>query len=248
VASREFIRRSLIISFVPRSGSWYLAGLLASTGVAGTPSEAFFPAFEEEVRQKNGIQTDEEYFEWVRANGCTRNGSFATKLPWAHLQDVLGRTRRMHGEDLDDVAALATEFPNPSFLRLRRRDVVAQAVSWARAQQTNQWQAYVSTTKEPVFDFAMIDTHARFIGREEAAWDEWFAKNGIAAREVYYEDVLADPRREITKIVAWLGHELPEDVEVKPYPGFERQADQLNEEWAQIYRARLLEKQWFPGA
>jgi LPS sulfotransferase NodH len=245
---REPIQRSLLICFVPRSGSWYVSGLIGNTEVAGWPIEAFVPVYEEDVRQKHGIHTDEEYFDWVIEHSVTDNGTFATKFAWSALQDVLGRLRRIHADEPDDVQLLARRFPNPVFLWLRRRDRVAQAISWARARQTNQWQAYMSPEREPAFDFELIDDSVRLVDEDEAAWAGWFAQNDIAAREVFYEDVLADPRGEVASILEWLGLELPADAELKPYPGFERQADELNEQWAEIYRARLLERQWLPGA
>jgi LPS sulfotransferase NodH len=242
------IERSLFICFVPRAGSLYLAGLVASTEVAGIPVEAFHSPLETNSRRIFGIETDEEYFQWIRDNYFTSNGSFGCKLTFPALQVVLRRLRLMHGDGLPDVPLLARAFPNPVFVWLRRRDVVAQAVSWARALQTGQWISSQTERGEPVYDFDLIEDRPRTIRAEEGKWSDWFARNGIAATEVVYEDVLADPRGEVERVLAPLGVELPAGVELRPYEGEARQGDGLNAEWARRYRADLFERQWLPGA
>ena len=151
---------------------------------------------------------------------------------------MLGRLRRIQGDDLPDSRLLADAFPNPHYLWLRRRDIVAQAVSWARALQTDQWQSSRAPLRDPKFDFAQIAGLVQLVRDEEAAWSSWFESNGIAAEEVFYEDLAAEPRQEVSKIVGSLGLELPANVELRPYPGFERQADALNIDWCNRYRAR----------
>ena len=230
------VERSLLICFVPRSGSWFLAGLLASTGAAGRPAEFFWPRGEEEARAVNRLRTDEEHLEWVLGEGANLNGSFGCKFQWGELQDVLGRLRQMRGADLPETRLLADAFPNPSYVWLRRRDIVAQAVSWARALQTNQWRACDPAHVEPRFDFDQIAGLRRLIEDEDTAWAGWFKVNGIDTEQVFYEDLLADPRRELSRIVASLGLDLPTGVDLRPYPGYERQADAVSFEWCSRYR------------
>jgi LPS sulfotransferase NodH len=240
VSAEVVIHRSLIICFVPRSGSTFLAGLLTSTGLAGKPFEFFATTFEEE-RKAQGLETDEEHIESVRRQGVTANATFGCKLTYPELQDLVGRLRRIDGGVRGDVPLIASAFPAPVFVWMRRRDVVAQAVSWARALQTQQWHATERAVRAPDFDFDVIHRCVARIPREEAAWMDWFSSNGVGAAQVFYEEVLADPRSEVARVVRLLGLELPPDAEVEPPRGFERQGDELNEEWANRYRARLLE-------
>ena len=230
------VERSLLICFVPRSGSWFLAGLLASTGVAGRPSEFFWAPGEQEARAVNRLRTDGEHFEWVLREGASSNGSFGCKFQWDQLQDVLGRLRRMRESEAPETRLLADAFPSPSYVWLRRRDVVAQAVSWARALQTNQWRSSDVSLAKPTFDLTEIAGLRQLIEDEDAAWARWFEVNGIDAEQVFYEDLLADPRRELSRILASLGLDLPADVELLPYPGYDRQADAVSVDWCQRYR------------
>jgi LPS sulfotransferase NodH len=242
------IDRSLFICFVQRSGSRYLAGLLASTGVAGVPTEAFRSPLERYNRREYEIETDEEYFEWVRRTSVTPNGTFGVNVPYGALQNVLRRLRRADGDGLADVPLLAHAFPSPVFVYLRRRDTVAQAVSWARALQTNRWHSTDPGEREPVYDFDLIAKLVETIRSDEQAWISWFGRNGIDADEILYEDVVADPRREVQRVLAALGLKLPPGVELRPYEGEERLADTLNAEWLERYRADVFEREWFPGA
>jgi len=67
---------------VQRSGTWLLAGLLDSTGVAGRPHEWFSEATEAANRRAWRVHSTEEYMDCVRRAGTTPNGVFACKLSW----------------------------------------------------------------------------------------------------------------------------------------------------------------------
>jgi LPS sulfotransferase NodH len=245
VAGKDDIRRSLFICFVPRAGSLYLAGLLASSGVAGVPMEVFNSPLEAENRREHGIETDAEYFDWVRATSVTPNGSFGCKLTYLALKDVLARLRRIHHTRLSDVPLLARAFPNPVFVWLRRRNALAQAVSWARALQTDQWVSPRAAKADPAFDYDLIKKQLAAIRSQEAAWIRWFGKNDIADLQVFYEDALVDPHQEVERVLGTLGVEMPAGVELRPYWWAERQSDELNAEWIDRYRARASEERAF---
>src|SRR5919201_3330033 len=67
-------RSSYFICGTPRSGSWFLCGLLASTGVAGRPHEWFWGDPEEANRRAWGVSDFSEYVARVRDAGTTPNG------------------------------------------------------------------------------------------------------------------------------------------------------------------------------
>ena len=54
-------------------------------------------------------------------------------------------------------------------VHLRREEVVGQAVSWARAEQTGYWQDGDRPTAEPRFDPGLIDDLARTSAEHNAA-------------------------------------------------------------------------------
>jgi len=131
----------------PRTGSSLLLGLLDSTGVAGHP-QAYFRAPDEALwadrwqipRTSERAFAYADYVRAARAAGTTGNGVFGAKLMWGTLDELVGKLGTVH-PDLagEDLALLNRAFGRTRFVHLRRDDVVAQAVSWLRAEQTNAW-------------------------------------------------------------------------------------------------------------
>jgi LPS sulfotransferase NodH len=144
-----------------------------------------------------------------------------------------GAYRYATGTDLD---VLEQVFGPVRFVHLQRGDVLAQAVSWARAEQTDHWQDGDSASERlPHFDSKEVDGYLRTINPHNAAWREWFSSFDIAPLGVTYEDLIADMSGTVAVIVRFLGLELPVDhiVEVRT----RRQADEVNQEWVNRYRA-----------
>jgi trehalose 2-sulfotransferase len=128
------------------------------------------------------------------------------------------------------------------FVYLRRSDVLAQAVSWLRAEQTGVWfqtgqRGEAQPGREPRFDFGRIRELARMIGEHNGAWRNWFASAGIQPHQVGYEDLDADPVGVTRGILGFLGLELPLGREISA--GHTRLADELNAEWIERYRVRM---------
>lgn len=234
------VERSVLICFVPRSGSWFLCGLLASTGMLGTPRQFFWEPEEREERLRHGLRTDEGYLAWVLTRGMSPNGTFGCKLEPDELKDVVRRLRQPPaGERLPDGELLAGAFPNPCYVWLRREDTIAQAVSWARAIQTDQWRSSAPASGDASFDADQIAGLVDLIGWGTSFWETWFTEQEIEPQVVGYEELLADPGGPLKRIAGVARVSLPDGFEPRPYPGFERQADHVNEEWARRYREHL---------
>ena len=138
---------SYLICATPRTGSTLLCGLMASTEVAGRPDSYFREPDERSwaarwdiVRSSDRVV---EYSEFVRAAiaaGRTGNGVFAARIMWGTMDHLVDRLRTVHhaaaGGDLD---LLNLAFGRTRFVQLHRGDLLAQAVSWHRAEQTDVW-------------------------------------------------------------------------------------------------------------
>jgi LPS sulfotransferase NodH len=221
------VRRSLLICFVARSGSTYLCGLLASTGVLGRPWEYFWAP-------NDGVANPG--LDDVLRRGSTANGVFGCKFQLGQWNVLLER-ERLRAPGTPDRELVEQLFPNPLYVRLRRDDRIAQAISWSRAIQTTEWSTnHPASGKEPRYDCTEIAGLLELIDDESEDWDAWFAHAGIEPHEMTYESVHADPRAAVAGIARAVGVALPDDVELRPYPGWERQSDALNEEWARRFR------------
>lgn len=228
----------------PRTGSTLLCGLLRSTGVAGRPESYFRLPNEQEWADRWQLARDAggrfDYGDYVRAavaDGSTPNGVFGGRVMWGTLEEMVAKLAVIHPDLAGaDMALLERAFGRTRFVHLRRDDTVAQAVSWARAEQTQFWQDGDAALpgQVPHYDHEQIDTLVRTIDEHNAAWQEWFAGAGVQPHVVRYEELTADPAGVTRGILAFLRLELPAGVEL--VPGHRRQADQLNDDWIARYR------------
>lgn len=244
---------SYLICATPRTGSTLLCGLMASTNVAGNP-ESYFRQPDEQlwaarwhiVQSSDGVF---EYSEFVRAAlaaGRTENGVFAARMMWGTMDYLVDRLGTVYpapaGGDLDQ---LNLAFGHAGFIYLHRDDVLAQAVSWHRAEQTNVWhQTDQEESKQPEqapsFDFDQICELLQMIEEHNSAWRAWFASVGIEPYMVRYEDLDADPVGVAREILDFLGLKLPPGRLIKTRG--RRLADELNAQWIERYQAELTER------
>jgi len=113
--------------------------------------------------------------------------------------------------------------------------VVAQAVSWARAEQTGYWQQGDRLSTEPRLDLGQIDGLVHTIQEHNAAWQSWFGGQGARPYPVTYEELVADPGVIVKGILHHLNAATPSGW--RPWSPHSRQADEVNDDWVRRYRA-----------
>lgn len=237
--------RSYLICGTPRTGSTLLCRLLAATGVAGKPESYFRLPGETSYAERWGLQCGPDglldYREYVRAAivaGSTSNGVFGARVMWGTMDEVVAKLRTAHGHQVGtDLEVLQQELGETRFVYLHRGDVLAQAVSWAKAEKTGYWQEGDSVVpgRRPTLDINDIDRYVETIKEHNLAWREWFGTTAIVPLVVSYEDLVADMAGKIAGIIRFLGLELPAGHVAEPPT--HRQADEINRDWAERYRA-----------
>ena len=227
---------SLFVCTTPRSGSNLLDGLLASTGLVGEPAEDFGSVFETHVPPVSCADFGEYLLGRV---GRARGGVFSMKLHGYQrdrLVHLLGLLRG--GHRLSPSELISATFPDPHYVWLRRRDVVAQAVSWWKARQSGMWMGPRSGGRAE-FDFDGIDATVQRVRKEANDWQRWFSTNGIEPLKVSYEQLDGNPAAVVREILAFVG------VDTAPDPTVNlrtvRQADAVNAEWIRRYREQAAE-------
>jgi trehalose 2-sulfotransferase len=229
---------SYFVCGVPRSGTWLLAGLLESTGVAGHPHEYFWRDTEQANRRRWGVSSFSDYLSRVEEVGTSENGVFAAKLMWGYVPELLDRLRDLTGEEaVGDRELIERFFPRPRFVFVWREDVAAQAVSWAKANQTGRWHHWDAQAAEvePRFDFGQIDALAQEVRKHDAAWRRWFSGNGIDAFHVRHEDLVEDMDGVTREVLSFLGIVPPPNLLVSARTT--KSADARHEEWIARYRS-----------
>lgn len=235
---------SYLICATPRTGSTLLCGLLTSSGVAGLPASYFnrrsLHDYAEDwriARPRDG-RIDEAYVRAALAAGRTSNGVFGGRIMAETKPELLRDLAAGSGSPVTDVELLSAQLGRLAFVHLRRRDVVAQAVSWAKALQTHYWhpgETVEPGAQQPHYDEELIGRLVAAIESFEADWAQWFAAHGIVPHEAVYEQLAEDPLGTAHEVLDFLGLHVPPGRQL--VVEHRRQADQVNADWAARYRA-----------
>jgi LPS sulfotransferase NodH len=212
-------RVSFVVCSLPRSGSSLLCELLACSELAGAPSEFFDRNQMNEFRRVWGVDTFYDYLAALLGKKTSPNGVFGIKVHYHQLVESFGDTD------------LRTLFPNLRFVYITRSDHVRQAISFARATQTEQWSSGQHPVASPVYDREQIQSLLDWIEREEVAWESYFAAHPAPLFRVVYEEFIDAIDETVADVMRFLDVELPLGFEL-PAPTLDRQADALSEEWA----------------
>ncbi len=224
----------------PRTGSTLLCSLLSSTGVLGRPESYFREPDEGTWARRFDLPVSGErvrdyraFVHAVRAASTTDNGIFAARVMWGSIERL--RDGLDKPSDQSDLAVLEGAFGRLLFVHLAREDVVAQAVSWTRAEQTGYWQRGDTALRSPAPDLGRMTDLVATIREHNTSWRAWFASNGIQPHHLTYEDLVGEPRTAVEDIATRLRVALP--ATWQPASPHRQQADRINAEWAALLRA-----------
>jgi LPS sulfotransferase NodH len=215
---------SVFICFTNRSGSNYLAELLASTQKLPAAGELFNWPYVVKQSENHGFGSFEEFCgHLIRTRSV--NGVFASKVGWSQLY-FLTRMR-----------LIPELFATPRFIHIRRRDVLAQAISYVIAEQTGQWKSDSApkwfAQSEPVYDADAIAGRIKSFAVANALFEEFFASFRFPLYQVVYEDFVRDELGTIRAITDWLGLGAV-DVD-REQTRLEAQRSTVNQEWRERF-------------
>jgi trehalose 2-sulfotransferase len=134
---------------------------------------------------------------------------------------------------------LATILPRDGPRRiifLRRRDRLAQTVSYARASMSGVWRKEQESAAAPAIDYSedALEAAERGIAFQEAAWEQMFAELKIEPLSVWHEDALADGAAMAQAVADYLGVMLDRQAAFE-VPAIEKQSEGDAREWAERY-------------
>jgi LPS sulfotransferase NodH len=217
--------RGYAICTVPRSGSNFLGQVLASTGRLGRPLEYFNGPARRELDTPGYPDDPQQQLIALLQHGATPNGVYGFKMFPTQL-DVVGSAVRHWSEAL----------PRLGYVHLERRDLLGQAVSWVRAEQTRQYRSTSSAMREPSYDAAAITDRLRVVAILQSRWRLFFAVNAITPLSLWYEDVVAAPQVAADRVAKHVGLDAPVVVDEHKVE-LQRQADGISEAWRIRYLA-----------
>ena len=163
-----------------RSGSSWFCKALASTGRLGRPEDAFTTPYQRRLHGPDYPAGRAAQIRRVLTLGATPNGLYGVKVfppQLARMSQEIAWTRHL---------------PDLRFIHWRRRDLLGQALSLYRASETLQWRSTLEALGEVNYDGAAILDTLKRVARQDARWEVFFARNGLAPLRLVYEDVMAD--------------------------------------------------------
>lgn len=190
--SQYGIKSPYVIFFTGRCGSTLLTRLIKDTHLAGDPNEFFNIGY---VKTYSPMPLHAYLAEIVRTTSS--NGFFGLEIDWIHLRF------------LDYILDFAGIFPpeKTTFFYMTRRDIVAQAWSFASAKATGVWQSYRATSDPhishpttQILDDRTIWHEIILILEAEMKFEKFFKRYRIKPTRIDYE-MLMTSRRDVLGLV-----------------------------------------------
>lgn len=213
---------TVMVAAIPRTGSTFLCTALWRTGVMGAPMEYLNLRNRKDdmIRRLGGDLVS--YWRHVKEVRTSENGTFSFK---AFLQDF-----RDASEWTPDILPYIKA---DKVIYLRRRDKMAQAVSYSRAHQSGKWFADMNELRDCAYSEASVRQSLRWVYELEEGWEKLFDRKRCKPLRIYYEDLEDDPGSVVREILEFVGTE--EGSEGLDIPMPIRQRDSITEEWIATY-------------
>ncbi len=130
-----------------------------------------------------------------------------------------------------------------SWITVRRRDIVAQAVSLFRAKATGVWHAVGKLTGKPPmppYDYAGIEKQVELIQRKQGQIERFIAHHDLTPLRLVYEDFKDDPTDALKAVFDHVGLIPPANLaELTAEGEFQVMADDQSQQYADRFRADL---------
>ena len=227
-----------LLASVPRAGSTYFSHLLWRTGCLGAPLEYlnFEPAGPYGFA---GASPELQRRLWrsVLRRRCSANGVFGLKAFPPQLEQL----KRKNPTLLEEVLATILPHGRPGrVVYLRRRDRLAQTVSYARASLSGVWRKEQESAAVPRIDYSeeALEAADRGIAFQEAAWVQMFADLRIEPLIVWHEDALAEGAAVAEAVANYLGASI-EPFAMVEVPPIEKQSEGDSRVWTERYARSL---------
>ena len=209
-------RACYVICTDERSGSNLLCHHLESTGVLGRPFEAFKDKVTVAALRRQGPAGLFAHL----SRATTPNGVAGFKLFTGHFDLITGT------DWLERLPAL-------QFIYLERRDLLGQAISLVKANQTSSFRASSASVAEPWYDAEAITFALRRLTLAQARWRLFFATNGRHPLHLTYEELCRDPAAAVQSVAGLLHIDVSGIVSSATAMRIQR--DEVSDEWRARY-------------
>ena len=231
-------QRVYMLATVPRTGSTYVSHILWRSGCLGAPLEYlnFLPG--SPYAHAHG-QANAQADLWRSAlhRRTSPNGVFGLKCFSLQLREL----QQQNPSLLLEVFAAAFPANRERYvIRLKRRDKVAHAVSYARAALSGVWRKEQEPSGGASVEYSAqaVDEARQLLDRQEADWDLLLREVGIEPLTLWYEDAIERPDEAVRNVAAFLRVQVDPNAAVA-IPEIEKQAGEPSKRWAEQYHAGI---------
>lgn len=184
----------LMVATIPRSGSTAFCNDLWNTGVLGAPMEYLnLNWIGRHGRWKAALNDLRAYWTKIQHVRTSPNGVFSYKLFVQNYFTLLKRCPEL-------LPCLAPTH----VVYLIRNDIVAQAVSYARAIRSKQWFHNEYRRVDIEYDRTMIDHARTLIINQRTQWERVFSATAAEVLRVSYEDYVANKAEVVERVVRYV--------------------------------------------
>ena len=228
-------RQLYMIATLPRTGSSYFSHLLWQSGCLGAPLE--YLNFLPEGPARLAVSDPQQQLSVWRSLLHLRtspNGVFGVKCFSLQLRELQQRNPVLLREVF---STLLMRGPATRVIKLRRRDRVAHAISYARSALSGIWRREQEVAGgAAVVDYSpeAVEQALAYIDQQEADWDMLFRELRVEPLTLWYEDVLADPAAAVGQAAQFLGVDI-EPAAAITIPMVEKQAQDDSQRWRERY-------------
>jgi LPS sulfotransferase NodH len=245
------VHTSILMAMEHRSGSTLLSWGLWSTGLAGLPYEYLIPMrmgpYADRwgaprptmrgrlgrIRRRRSGGPDHylrfqprsygDFVDRLARYRATPNGVFSMKTTYPDFTIHL------------DAGHDHTAFPGHIvWVRLRRHDMVRQAISRFRASHTRRYQSDQPSGTDPAYDRGSIDHHLRRLVEDRSNWTAYLESRHVPYLDLWYEEFTEDFEGTLAAVFDHADIDHPDGWPAAPLAPI---ADDLTEKWVQRYRS-----------
>jgi len=240
--------KKIVICAIQRCGSTMVCEDFRLTKVLGVPEEWFLPWRRINLDERNW---DNE-LKLLQKKHITDNEVFSIKIMANQLRQADKKlSQSEHYKPNDSFKYLFSAFNDAFWIRIKRNDLVEQAISNVIAMQTNIFHAtknkndhYFSTgklmkgykedyNKGLEFDYKKINEQIKRIEKEEVIWDKFFYANSLNPYILIYEDIYKN-QKYLEGVSQYVDIPLPQEL---PSRKSVKLSNQINQEWYDRYKS-----------
>lgn len=229
--------RLYLLATVPRTGSTFVSHLLWRSGCLGAPLEYlnFLPGSPYAFAHGS---PERQTALWRSAldRRTSPNGVFGVKCFSAQLRDL-----QQHNPSLlmDVIGTLLPQGRAAKVVRLKRRDRVAHAISYARAALSGVWHKVQEGNEaaKVAYSDAAVDRARRLLDHQEVDWDGLLQEQGADQLTLWYENIIDRPEEAVRTVADFMEVQLDPAAAVA-VPEIHRQSQEEAALWAERYGNR----------